>query len=87
PLHVAHVRERRVADELLDAAAQLGARHLAQGSPCGDTGQAMSRRSLEDWLRASVEAWSVVTGRRDGIPMRTDKFATWAAALEAVRRE
>jgi hypothetical protein len=27
PLEVAHLGERRVADDLLDAAAQLGARH------------------------------------------------------------
>ena len=39
------------------------------------------RGNIEAWNRGDREAY-VVTGR-DGVPMRTDNFATWAAALEA----
>ncbi len=59
------------------------------------------RASVEAWSRGDREAylgdahpdygieterdWAYVVTGRDGIPMRADNSATWAATLEAVR--
>ena len=43
----AHGAERRVADDLPDAAAQLGARHWRRVDSSGDSGRAMSQENVD----------------------------------------
>jgi hypothetical protein len=56
PLAVVHVHERRVAHDLFDAAAEVGARHR-QSLRRGRYWAAMSRENVEK-LRALWESWA-----------------------------
>src|SRR5215211_8525734 len=70
PLKIAHLGQRRVGDDLLDATAQFGARHWRSVDPTGHAGRCRAVKSFRKPLRIVklVRARRTVARSRTSVP-------------------